>query len=201
SDSLHHFGANVAEAEVDFLARSSVLVITFVTTTTPTADHAVVVKEKTAKPSMFAVDSSSAGGVDPNAGVFSDLNGSDFLVSGMEHDQLFSEFNVEAARQMSLSAEVRMRAEYNIREKRRLKPASNFVTVEKSLRDEVNALTGRNIILEKERNAVDVKVADLEVSAVSKERELTDLHAHLTFVKSHNDSLADQVHELEIASF
>nr|GEW87716.1 hypothetical protein [Tanacetum cinerariifolium] len=72
---------------------------------------------------------------------------------------------------------------------------------EKSLRDEVNALTGRNIILEKEWNAVDVKVADLEVSAVSKERELTDLHAHLTFVKSHNDSLADQVHELEIASF
>nr|GFB68906.1 hypothetical protein [Tanacetum cinerariifolium]GFB68980.1 hypothetical protein [Tanacetum cinerariifolium] len=83
SDSLHHFGANVAEAEVDFLARSSVLVITFVTTTTPTADHDVVVKEKTAKPSMFAVDSSSAGGVDPNAGVFSDFNGSDFLVSGV----------------------------------------------------------------------------------------------------------------------
>ncbi|GJY06819.1 gypsy type transposase [Tanacetum coccineum] len=42
-------------------------------------------------------------------------------VRGMEHDQLFAEFNVGAARQMTLSADVRMRAEYNIKEKRRLK--------------------------------------------------------------------------------
>ncbi|GKD66461.1 hypothetical protein Tco_1308569, partial [Tanacetum coccineum] len=42
-------------------------------------------------------------------------------VRGMEHDQLFTEFNVRAAHQMSLSAEVRMRAEYNVKEKRRLK--------------------------------------------------------------------------------
>ncbi|GKD83734.1 hypothetical protein Tco_1350573, partial [Tanacetum coccineum] len=39
----------------------------------------------------------------------------------MEHDQLFTEFNVRAARQVSLSAEVRMRAEYNIKEKRKLR--------------------------------------------------------------------------------
>ncbi|GJS13918.1 hypothetical protein Tco_0408390, partial [Tanacetum coccineum] len=42
-------------------------------------------------------------------------------VHGMEHDQLFTEFIVGVARQMSLSAEVRMRAEYNVKEKRRLK--------------------------------------------------------------------------------
>ncbi|GKF38112.1 hypothetical protein Tco_0118173, partial [Tanacetum coccineum] len=42
-------------------------------------------------------------------------------IRSMEHDQLFAEFNVGAARQISLSAEVRMRAEYNIKEKRRLK--------------------------------------------------------------------------------
>ncbi|GJU49833.1 hypothetical protein Tco_1219388 [Tanacetum coccineum] len=83
SDSSHHSGANVAEAEVDSLARSFVLVIIAVTTTTPTADPAVVVKEKTSRPSLFAADSSSAGGADPNAGVFSDLTGSDFLVSGV----------------------------------------------------------------------------------------------------------------------
>ncbi|GKG60076.1 hypothetical protein Tco_0609740, partial [Tanacetum coccineum] len=46
----------------------------------------------------------------------------------MEHDQLFTEFNARAARQMSLSAEVRMRAEYNIREMMRL----NSVVEEKS---------------------------------------------------------------------
>nr|GFC35778.1 hypothetical protein [Tanacetum cinerariifolium] len=42
-------------------------------------------------------------------------------VRGMDHDQLFTEFNVGAARQISLKAKVRMRAEYNIREKRKLR--------------------------------------------------------------------------------
>ncbi|GJW84786.1 hypothetical protein Tco_0157931, partial [Tanacetum coccineum] len=49
-------------------------------------------------------------------------------IRGMEHDQLFLEFNVGDARQMSLSAKVRMRAEYNIRERRRL----NSVVEEKN---------------------------------------------------------------------
>nr|GEU38892.1 hypothetical protein [Tanacetum cinerariifolium] len=40
---------------------------------------------------------------------------------GMEHDQLFTEFNVGAARQIFFSVEVKMRAEYNVKEKRRLK--------------------------------------------------------------------------------
>ncbi|GJZ40931.1 hypothetical protein Tco_0587817, partial [Tanacetum coccineum] len=42
-------------------------------------------------------------------------------VRRMEHGQLFVEFNVGAAGQMTLGAEVRMRAEYNIKDKRRLK--------------------------------------------------------------------------------
>ncbi|GJV82815.1 hypothetical protein Tco_1522713 [Tanacetum coccineum] len=160
-------------------------------------------------------------------------------VRGMEHDQLFTEFNVGAAHQMSLSAEVRMRAEYNVKEKRRLKSvvqrqgellkvreeeienfkaqlslreakaaeairlraeASNFETVEKSRRDEVNALKERNAILEKERNALDVKVTDLEALVVGKERDLTDLNTQLTSVKSQNDKLVDRVHEIEIYS-
>ncbi|GKC44443.1 hypothetical protein Tco_1062165 [Tanacetum coccineum] len=150
SDFSHHSGANVAEAEVDSLIRSSTPIMTTVTTVTSTVDPALVAKEKPVKPSMFSADSSSAGGADPNTGVFSDLTSSDFLVGGirtiinpdtnlqkmvdefappkffayvheMEHDQLFTEFNVRAARQMSLSAEVRMRAEYNVKERRRLK--------------------------------------------------------------------------------
>ncbi|GKB52500.1 hypothetical protein Tco_0903253 [Tanacetum coccineum] len=137
-------------------------------------------------------------------------------VRGMEHDQLFTEFNVRAAHQMSLSAKVRMRDEYNVKEKRRLKSvvkshgellkgreeeieslkawlflreaeaakairlrveASNIETVEKSLRAETNALREYNVILEKKRNTLDVKVMELETSVVSKERELTDLNA------------------------
>ncbi|GKD50478.1 hypothetical protein Tco_1279454, partial [Tanacetum coccineum] len=39
----------------------------------------------------------------------------------MEHEQLFAEFNMSAVRNLSLSSEVRMRAEYNILEKRKWK--------------------------------------------------------------------------------
>nr|GEW26254.1 hypothetical protein [Tanacetum cinerariifolium] len=161
------------------------------------------------------------------------------FVRGVKHDQLFTEIIVGAARQMSLSAEVRMYVEYNDKEKRRLKyvvesqgellkareeeigslmvrlllkeaeaaeairllvEASNLETIENSLRHEANALRERNVILEKERDTLDVKVTELETSTMSKERELTDLNALVTFVKSQNDSLVDQVHEFEISS-
>nr|GEU74321.1 hypothetical protein [Tanacetum cinerariifolium] len=251
----HEGGDHIDSAEVDSLVKSFVLVMTNFTITTSTADPVVVVKKKIVKPSLFVVDSSSAGGVDHNAvniPRWSVTNGSrlddgrvcremvdEFAlptffasVRGMKHNQLFTEFNVRAAHQMSLSAVVRMRAEYNIKEKRRLKfaieekdellkardreienikshivlkkaeateairlcdEASNFVAVEKSLRDEVNIVNELNTILEKERDALDVKVADLEASTVIKEREMTNLSAQLTFVKSHNDILVDQV--------
>ncbi|GJX03135.1 hypothetical protein Tco_0189051 [Tanacetum coccineum] len=247
------------EAKVDSLVRSSVSIMTIVTSITSTVDPASVAKEKPVKPSLFCADSSSAGGTDPNTGVFSDLTGSDFLVGAictvinpdtdlqkffasvhrMEHDQLFTEFNVGAARQMSLSAEVRMCAKYNVKKKRRLKSvvdrqvellkvreveienlkaqlllreteaaeairlyaeASNFEIVKKYLRDEMNTLKEHNAILKKEQNALDVKVTDLEASAVSKERKLTDLNALVTSVMSQNDNLADRVCELEISS-
>nr|GFA20392.1 transposase (putative), gypsy type [Tanacetum cinerariifolium] len=55
---------------------------------------------------------------------------------------------------------------------------------------QVNAVNERNTIFEKERDALDMKVADLEASVVTKEREITDLNAQLT-----------SVHELEVASF
>ncbi|GKD74656.1 hypothetical protein Tco_1332938, partial [Tanacetum coccineum] len=77
--------------------------------------------------------------------------------------------------------------------------ASKFEAVEKSLQDKVKALKERNASLEKERDSLDVKVMGLEASAMGKDRELTDLNAQPTFIKSYNDSLVDQVHELEDA--
>ncbi|GJT35977.1 hypothetical protein Tco_0926396 [Tanacetum coccineum] len=232
--SSHHSDVDVAEAEVDSLFRSSDPIMTTVTIVTSTFDPALVAKEKPVKPSLFSADSSSASGTDPNTSVFSDLTGSDFLVGGIrtvinpdtdlqkmvdefappkffasvrgtEHDQLFTEFNFGAARQMSLSAEVRMRVEYNVKERKRSKPivekqdellkardgeiedlkaqlllketeaaeatrlfaqTSNLEAVEKSFRDEVNTLKERNAILKKDRNALDVKVTDLEALVV-----------------------------------
>ncbi|GKD30872.1 hypothetical protein Tco_1241650 [Tanacetum coccineum] len=134
-------------------------------------------------PSHHSHDDDS-GGADPNTCIFSDLSCSDFLVGGIRT------FNVGVARQMSLSVEVRMRAGYNVKERRRLKSvvekkdellkardeeienlkahillkeaeaaeairlraeASNFETVEKSFRDEVNALKERSTILKKSK--------------------------------------------------
>ncbi|GKC19233.1 gypsy type transposase [Tanacetum coccineum] len=290
SDYSHHSGANISEAEVDSFARPSIPVITAATIVTSTVDPDVVVKEKVVRPSIFSVDSTSAGGTDPAMGGFTDLTGSDFLVGGirtiinpdsdlqkvyipqcnvtngsrlddggvyremvdeftppkffayvrgMEHDQPFIEFNVGAARQMSLSAEVRMRAEYNIKERRRLKSVveerdillkardeeirslkaqlllkeaevaeaiclrvvtSKFESVEKSLQGEVEVLKERNTTLEKEKNEVDVKVVDLAASVKVREQEVADLDAVVASVKSQNDNLVNQVHELEASS-
>ncbi|GKA69461.1 hypothetical protein Tco_0775525 [Tanacetum coccineum] len=201
SDSSQHLGANVAEAEVDYVVRSSTPIMTTVTTITSTVDLALVAKEKPVKPSLDFLVGGILTVIDPDTNLqkvyvpqWSVTNVSrlddgrvcremldefappKFFVSarGMEHDQLFNEFNVGAARQMSLSAE--------------------------SLRDEVNALKERNVILEKEQSALDVKVTYLEASAMGKECELTNLNAQLTSVKSQNDNLADQVHELELSS-
>nr|GEU77138.1 transposase (putative), gypsy type [Tanacetum cinerariifolium] len=211
SDSSRHSGTNVAEAEVDSLVRSFVPIMTTVTTITSTVDPTSVAKEKLVEPFPFGVGSSSSGGTDPTMSVLSDLTGSDFLVGAirtginlgadlqkvyffaivrrMEHDQLFTEFNVGAARQMSLSAEVRKGEIKNLKARLLLREAeaaeairlraeaSNFKAVENSLRDDTNALKECNVVLEKERNALDVKVTDLEASAMRKERELTDLNA------------------------
>nr|GEZ95839.1 hypothetical protein [Tanacetum cinerariifolium] len=63
---------------------------------------------------------------------------------------------------------------------------------------EVTALNERNTILEKERNALYVKVTDLQAVVVSKDRELIDFAAQLTSIKSHNDNLANQVSSSEL---
>ncbi|GJW76053.1 hypothetical protein Tco_0137735 [Tanacetum coccineum] len=131
----------------------------------------------------------------------------------MEHDQLFTEFNVGAARQISLSAEVRMRVEYNIKEKRRLRSvaeaaeairlpakASKFEAIEKFLQNEVGVLKDHKTTLEKEKSELDVKVADLVASMKIREQEAADLDAMVTFVKSQNDNLVYQLHELETSS-
>ncbi|GJS10171.1 hypothetical protein Tco_0366967 [Tanacetum coccineum] len=193
-------------------------------------------------------DSSFSGGTDPTLGVTNGSHLDDGLVyrkmvdefappsflvyRGMKHDHCFLNFMLMLARQMSLSAEVRMRAEYNVKETRRLKSvverqdellkvregeienlktqlllreaeateairlraeAYKFEAVEKSLQDEMNALKERNANLEKEWNALDVKVTKLEASAAGKERELADLNALVTSIKSENDNLVDRM--------
>ncbi|GKB99794.1 hypothetical protein Tco_0985931, partial [Tanacetum coccineum] len=126
SDSSHHSDANIVKAEVNSFARPSIPLMKVATIVSSTVDPATTVKEKFVGPSVFGGDS-SGGGDDHTVGGFYDLTGSDFILGDdgrtcheMVNDQLFTEFNIGAARQMSLSAEIRMRVEYNIKEKRRL---------------------------------------------------------------------------------
>ncbi|GJS36545.1 hypothetical protein Tco_0534927 [Tanacetum coccineum] len=230
-DSSHHSDTTITEAEVDSFARTFVPVMTTATITTSTADPDVVVKENVVKPSIFSADSTSAGGTDPAMGGFTDLIESDFLVGGIRTVINPDSDLQKAARQMSLSAEVRMRTEYNIKEKRRLKSvveekdvllmardeeienlkarlllkeaeatkairlraeASKFKATKKSLQDEVRALKETNAILDKEKSALGVKVADLAASVKVREQEVANLDAHVTVVTSQSENLVDQ---------
>ncbi|GJQ99961.1 hypothetical protein Tco_0522946 [Tanacetum coccineum] len=183
--------------------RSTVPLMMTVTTVIPTVDSTAITKEKTVKPSLFGVDSSSADRTDPTPGGFFDRTGSDFLVgewnltnsllslmSGMLAKCLLvlRDEEIENLKAQMLLKEAEVAEAICLRAE-----ASKFKIVEKSLRDEVNALVEHNTILEKERNALDVKVANLEASVISNERELTDSNAQLTSVKSQNGNLIDQV--------
>nr|GEV69974.1 RNA-directed DNA polymerase, eukaryota, reverse transcriptase zinc-binding domain protein [Tanacetum cinerariifolium] len=180
--------------------RSYVPIMTAVTTVTSTVDSALVAKEKHVKPSLFSADSFSAGGADPNNGVFSDLTGSDFL------DQLFIEFNVGAARQMSLSAEVRMRSEYNVKERRRLKSVvENQGELLKAREEEIKGLKARLLLKEAKAaeairlrtEASNFKIVEKsfrdETNALRKQRELIDLNALVNSVKSQDDNLMKRI--------
>ncbi|GJZ43033.1 hypothetical protein Tco_0590288 [Tanacetum coccineum] len=81
SDSSHHSGANIAGAEVDPFARTSVPLITMTTTVTSTAGPATTAKENLVESSIFGDSSSS--GADHTVNGFSGLTGSDFIVGGI----------------------------------------------------------------------------------------------------------------------
>nr|GEW67388.1 hypothetical protein [Tanacetum cinerariifolium] len=166
--------------------RSSVLIMKTVTTTTSTVDPTLPTKEKFVEPSPFGASSSFAGGTDPITSVFSNLTGSDFLVGAIctEKRRLKSvvESRVELLKAReeeieSLKARLLLREAEDVEAIRLCAEASNFESVEKSLRDETNALRERNVILEKERNALDVKVTKLETSTVH-ELEISSFELH-----------------------
>ncbi|GJT40657.1 hypothetical protein Tco_0940522 [Tanacetum coccineum] len=108
-------------------------------------------------------------------------------VHGMEHEQLFAEFNVSAACNLSLSSEVRMHAEYNILEKRKWK----------SLAGEKNNLLVRatTALLKQERSALKLKVTGLESIIAEKDHELSDLGTASSSLRSQNQSLVNQYME------
>nr|GEU55055.1 hypothetical protein [Tanacetum cinerariifolium] len=115
----------------------------------------------------------------------------------MDYDQLYIEFNVGAARQMCLGAEVRMRANTRWNKKTVLKiktEAAEAIHLRSQLSiveaadvaksTELRDLKERNFALEREKDALFEKVATLESMTVSKETELASLTAQVAQLTS-----------------
>ncbi|GJZ72320.1 hypothetical protein Tco_0636171 [Tanacetum coccineum] len=130
----------------------------------------------------------------------------------LDQEQLFAEFNVFAARNLSLSSEVRMPVEYNILEKRKWRSlaeekdtqlrarVSSLEAIKGSLRGKVASVKGYNDLLEQERSVLRLQVASLESTVAEKDRELFDLEISSSSLMSQNQGLVSQVHELETSS-
>nr|GEZ97755.1 hypothetical protein [Tanacetum cinerariifolium] len=138
-------------------------------------------------PSLFGVSSSSTGRTDSVPDGFSDVSGSDFLIG----------------------------AEYNIREKRKLRVVFDEQAELLKVKDgEIESLKAQFLLKEAEaveairlrgereieKNELGVKVTDLSASIKVRQQEVADLDAQVTAVKLQKDNLVGQVHELEISS-
>nr|GFC31089.1 hypothetical protein [Tanacetum cinerariifolium] len=82
-DYSHHSGANIVEAEVDSIVRSSAPAIATVATVTAAVDVDTTADRVHVLPYLFGVGSSSTGRIDSVPGGFSDVPGSDFFIGGI----------------------------------------------------------------------------------------------------------------------
>nr|GEU87788.1 hypothetical protein [Tanacetum cinerariifolium] len=173
-------------------------------------DAATTADRVRVEPSLFGVGSSSTGRTDSVPDGFSDVSGSDFLIGGIrtviEPDSdlqkvyvsqwsLFTEFNVGAARQISLSTEVRMRAEYNIREKRRLKSVVDEHAELIKVRDgEIENLKAQLLLKEAEAaEAIRLQAEVFKFEAIEK-----SLQGKVRVLRDHNATLEKEKNELSV---
>ncbi|GJV57821.1 hypothetical protein Tco_1458826 [Tanacetum coccineum] len=174
-DSSHHSGHHIAETEVDSLIRSSAPAMTIATTITVTAGAATVVKEAVVKPSLFATGSSFVGGTESIPIGFSDLT--------------------DCREMMTLSAEVRMRAEYNIKERRRLKSVvDDQVEVLKVKEEEVKDLRARLLL----NGAEAAEAIRLRAKASKFETVEKSLQDEIRSLKERNAALEKEKGELGV---
>ncbi|GJW22021.1 hypothetical protein Tco_0032643 [Tanacetum coccineum] len=111
----------------------------------------------------------------------------------MGYDQLFAEFNVKAARQTCLSAEVRPRSEQNFRERKKFeRKCARQVDLE------LNSLKEHNSALEEEKNDLEGKVATFKSAAAAKETELASLTAQTAKLTQDLSSLELSCDELSV---
>ncbi|GJT18222.1 hypothetical protein Tco_0876928 [Tanacetum coccineum] len=118
-------------------------------------------------------------------------------VRRMEHEQLFTEFNVSAARNLSLSSEAK---EESAEVTQLHTQVSGLEATENSLRGEVASAKDHNVLLDLECNSLKLKVTGLESTIAERDHELSDLGASSSSLKSQNQSLVNQLSNNKDAS-
>ncbi|GKD07376.1 hypothetical protein Tco_1187061 [Tanacetum coccineum] len=123
------------------------------------------------------------------------------IIRGMEHEQLFAEFNVSAARNLSLSSEVRMRAEYNILEKRKWKSlAEEKDNLLGAKNKEIEELRSQFLKAKEESTVVAqlrTRVSSLEAIEGSLRGEVASAKEHNGLLEQERSALTLQVTSLE----
>ncbi|GKB58234.1 hypothetical protein Tco_0914420, partial [Tanacetum coccineum] len=114
---------------------------------------------------------------------------------GMEHEQLFTEFNVSAARNLSLSSEVRMRAEYNILEKRKWRSLAEEKNILMEARDKEIEDLKSQLLRAREESA---EVTQLRAQVSGLEATENSLRGEVTSTKDHNVLLEQECNSLNL---
>ncbi|GJU85426.1 hypothetical protein Tco_1292972 [Tanacetum coccineum] len=116
-------------------------------------------------------------------------------VRRMEHEQLFTEFNVSAARNLSLSSEVRMRAEYNILEKRKWRSLAEEKNILLEAKDKEIEDLKSQLLKAKEESA---EVAQLRSQVSGLEATESSLRGEVASTKDHNVLLEQECNSLKL---
>ncbi|GJR86853.1 hypothetical protein Tco_0210864 [Tanacetum coccineum] len=199
SDSSHHSGAKSVDPEVDSLVRPvasvmtmATIVTTFVSSvaaTVPTAIDAGKNKDVSAL-SVFA-GSSSSDRTDRTLSLFIGRSGSKFARG------LCSRVDKEIEELMSQL----LQAKDESMEVARLRTwVSSLEAIAGSLRGEAASAKEHNGLFEQECGSLKLKVTSLESIIAEKDCGLSDLGASSSSLRSQNQSLVNQVNELETSS-
>nr|GFA21041.1 hypothetical protein [Tanacetum cinerariifolium] len=175
---------------------SSVLAIATVTTVTAAIDTEAAATRALVAPSLFGVGSSSTGSRVCRE-MLDEFAPPKFFssVRGMDHEQLFTKFNVRAARQISLNAEVRMRVEYSIREKRKLRAVvDEQAELLKTKDGEIESLKAQLLLKEAEAT----KAIRLRAEVFKFESTEQSLRGEVWFLRDQNTTLEIEKNELNV---
>ncbi|GKC89417.1 hypothetical protein Tco_1150066 [Tanacetum coccineum] len=222
SDSSHRSSTNAAEVKVDSFIRfvAPLPVMTEAVITTSIASVPSIPAPETAAKITPRVqhyvfhDSSSAGTIRPDVAGPSHIPGNELSMGSqeinsetlheireMDYHHLFTEFNVGTARQACLNAEVRMRTEYCLSERRRLESECERQADLLKVRDgEIENLKAQ--LLLKEAEAMEVARLRIQVSVVEAAEkvhagEMDALKQKNVAVEDEKNSLNGKITELQ----